>query len=122
MTHLQLFLFLLLSSPLFQDTSVVAWLTPTEHDFGDLRPDQPVFHTFQFRNTSPDTLLIDNVRTACGCTAPTWPDAPIPPDSTAAVEVEYDARDNGYFRRYVKVYLSGQRRAEKLYISGFVVR
>lgn len=99
---------------------VVAWLTPTEHDFGDLPANQPVFHEFRFRNVSPDTLFIDNVRTACGCTAPTWPDGPTPPDSTATIQVEYDARDNGYFRRYIKVYVSGQRRAEKLFITGYV--
>ena len=121
------FLFFLLFLPLLfafserQTTAVVEWLTPIEHDFGDLEKGKPVHFTFRMRNLSNEPQVIDNVRTACGCTAPSWSPEPIPPDSTAAIDVEYDARDDGYFRRYVKVYLSGQRKAEKLWIEGYVM-
>ncbi len=104
----------------FQKKAIVEWISPTEHDFGDLRSREEVTHQFQFRNISADTLHIDNVRAACGCTAPAWTDGPIPPGDEARITVDYDARDNGYFRRYIKVYFDKQRKAEKLWITGFV--
>ncbi len=99
----------------------ITWIGPTEHDFGDLAPLKPVVHTFRFRNVSGSPLVIDNVRPACGCTTPDWTTRPVLPDSTAEIRIEYDARDKGYFRKSIKVYVSGQRKAEKLWIEGFVV-
>lgn len=98
----------------------ITWIGSTEHDFGDLAHLKPVAHTFRFKNISDHPLVIDNVRPACGCTTPDWTTRPILPDSTAEIKIEYDARDQGYFRKSIKVYVSGQRKAEKLWIEGFV--
>lgn len=99
----------------------VSWLSPETHDFGDIERDQPVRVDFRFRNTSGAPLLIDNVRTACGCTVPNWSQAAIPPDSIGTITVDYDARDTGYFRKYLKIYFHGQRRPEKRWIEGYVL-
>ena len=105
---------------LASDTKV-EWLSPTTHDFGEILHKSEITHSFQFKNTSDEPFVIDNVRTSCGCTAADWIETPILPDSTATIEVVYDAHDLGYFRKYVKVFLSGQRKAEKLYLEGEVV-
>lgn len=106
---------------LFAPKSKVEWLSPTTHDFGEILHNSETTHTFPFKNTSDAAFVIDNVRTSCGCTAADWIETPILPDSTATIEVIYDAHDLGYFRKYVKVFLSGQRKAEKLYLEGEVV-
>lgn len=87
---------------------------------GDLPYETPVTHGFEFQNISSDTLRIDNVRTTCGCTLPDWSPAPIPPDSTSQITLEYDAEDKGRFRKKIKVYFDKQRRAEVLWIKGEV--
>jgi hypothetical protein len=105
-----------------QAPSKVIWLEEVEHDFGDVWREQPVRHAFTFRNVSGTPLYIDNVRTACGCTGTIWSREPIAPDSVSTILVEYDARQLGYFRKYARVYFRGQRKAEKLWVSGFVVQ
>lgn len=109
--------FLLFLSP----ESKVQWLSPATHDFGEVIYKKNIEHQFHFKNTSSEAFVIDNVRTSCGCTAADWQETPILPDSSASIQVVYDANELGYFRKSIKVYFSGQRKAEKLYLEGTVV-
>lgn len=101
--------------------SPLEWLTETEHDFGDLIYQKPVAHTFRFKNKSSEPLVIETIRTTCGCTGSTWDETPILPDSIGNITIEYDAKKGGYFRKNAKVYFAGKRDAERLWVSGFVV-
>lgn len=105
----------------FCSESIVKWLSPATHDFGEVIHKKTIEHQFLFKNTSPEAFVIDNVRTSCGCTAADWQETPILPDSSASIQVVYDAIELGYFRKSIKVYFSGQRKAEKLYLEGTVV-
>lgn len=100
--------------------SGIEWLTPIEHDFGDIEHRQPAEFHFTFKNTSEDSILIDNVRTTCGCTTPDWTWDPIAPDSTSSIRVIYDAKKKGYFKKRVKVYFNNQRKATILKVKGYV--
>ena len=101
-------------------TQVIVWQTPTEHDFGDLLKDKPASFDFKFKNISDEPIVIDNVRPECGCTAPDWDNVPILPDSTGTLSITYDAKKKGYFNKKVKVFFSGQRKGEKIYVEGYV--
>ena len=114
-------IYLLLLLPILFTESVVSWQSSTTHDFGDIKHRQPVTHTFEFKNITDQPFVIDNVRTACGCTSPDWSEEPILPDSTAAITIEFDAHQAGYFYKWIKVYFSTQRKAEKLYVEGYVL-
>lgn len=105
---------------LFATGSVVKWEGETTYEMGDLIRYEPSAHAFVFKNISGEPLVIDNVRASCGCTVPEWGDAPVPPDSTGTINVTYDARDLGYFKKKIKVYFSNQRKAEVLFIEGWV--
>ena len=96
------------------------WLDPLEHDFGDIPQHEEATHAFRYVNTGEVPLTIDNIRTSCGCTTPDWAQSPVMPGDTGVILLEYDARDPGYFRKQSKVYFHGYRKAEKLYIEGFV--
>lgn len=102
------------------DTSVIKWETDTMHDFGDLLQGEPATFVFKFKNISDQPIIIDNVRPSCGCTASDWNNIPVEPDSIGQLGITYDAKKAGYFNKKVKVFFSGQRKAEKLYIEGFV--
>lgn len=99
----------------------IHWLDPMTYDFGDIPKGRPVETTFRFRNQSDQPLIIDNVRPSCGCTTPEWPRGVILPDSSAAIRVAYSAGTPGPFKKLIKVYFDGQRRAERLYLEGVVV-
>ena len=115
------YILLLFVFPLFfSTTSKVEWVTPLEHDFGDIIHKKPVEHFFKFKNTTSEPILIDNVRTTCGCTTPDWTWEPIAPDSTSHIRVVFDAKKTGFFKKRVKVFLSNQKKATILKISGYV--
>lgn len=98
----------------------VTWLEAQQHDFGTLRQGRPAAHRFVFKNTGTQPLIIDNVRTPCGCTAVEWPEAPIAPGDTAAIVVEYNAAQTGYFYKVIKVFFRGIRGGNKLVVEGSV--
>lgn len=97
------------------------WTNDTHHDFGDIPYGKAVKYQFQFKNTGDEPLVIDNVRSSCGCTLTDWPQDPVLPDSTGIILVDYDAKDKGYFYKKIKVYFQGLRKAEKLTIEGDIV-
>lgn len=104
-----------------QQEQLVSWLSPTEHDFGDIQHKEPVYFTFRFKNVSGEPIVIDNIRPSCGCTAVDWEETVIEPDSTGLIKTSYNANVKGYFRKSMKVYFNGQRKAEKLWLEGFVI-
>jgi hypothetical protein len=115
-----LVLLMLSSMTAFPPQAPVEWQESTVLDLGDLPRDQAATTAFTFRNTGKEALYIDNVRVACGCTSPDWQDLAVEPDSIGTIQLEYDASDPGYFRKWVKVYFRGYRKAEKLWIEGYV--
>jgi hypothetical protein len=64
----------------------------TTHDFGNVAQGDTVSHTFRFRNTGNQPLVISNVLTTCGCTVPDWPKEPIAPNQTGQIEVLFDSK------------------------------
>ncbi len=117
-------IFQILFSVLFllptQSDTVVKWLVPTVHDFGDIPAGKPVTVDFHFKNTGAEPMTIDNVRTNCTCTASDWNGTVIPPGAESTVQIEYDAKKPGYFRKKITVYFSTQKKSEKLYVEGYV--
>lgn len=99
----------------------VEWTGGNEHDFGDIAHKVPIRHVFRFVNTGDVPLHIQNVREGCGCTTPDWVETPIMPGETGEIKVEYDAAKTGYFRQHMRVYFKEIRRAERLYVEGFVL-
>ena len=101
-------------------TDPVEWLQPTVVEVGDTLQDEPVHYTFRFRNLTADSLVVDNVRVGCGCTATEWQETPVAPGAVGSINVTYDATNTGFYRKYVKVYFRGHRGGHKLWLEGFV--
>jgi Protein of unknown function (DUF1573) len=103
------------------DTSKVKWLSDMEYTFPTLTKGARVEHIFYFKNTSHDSLVIDNVRTDCGCTASDWDEKATAVGDTGRVVVQFHARSTGNFKEKIAVWIKGQRKPEKLYIQGNIV-
>ena len=110
-----LFLFALPSTD-----KVVEWISPVEHDFGDLQQNSPATHKFKFKNTTDEPLIIENVRSTCGCTGVDWEDDVIAPGEEGVIKIEFDTKKLGFFYKKINVFFNAQRKPEKLAITGYV--
>lgn len=75
------------------DTSNYAQMEFEEstYNFGDLYQGDKTEHIFKFKNIGAEPLIINNVLTTCGCTAPTWPKKPLLAGEEGQVKVVFDS-------------------------------
>lgn len=104
----------------FISEQAVEWQADTRYDFETIEQGKPQTHIFTFKNTQAEPIFIETIRTTCGCTAPSWSEEPILPDSTGSIKISYDAQKMGYFNKKIRVFFNHQRKAEHLFIEGFV--
>jgi hypothetical protein len=92
-------------------------------DFGDLLQGDKVEHTFRFVNAGSQPLIITNVSTQCGCTAPKgWPRDPVMPGARGEITISFDSA--GKIGRQNKVIIvvsnAANPKANQLLLSGNV--
>ncbi len=75
-----------------KETAPVLQLEESTFDFGDLKQGDKVSHEFILKNDGKSPLVISNVITTCGCTAPEWPKTPIAPKQSATIKIAFDSR------------------------------
>ncbi|MFK7809201.1 MAG: DUF1573 domain-containing protein [Saprospiraceae bacterium] len=63
-----------------------------EFDFGTINAGEKVNHTYKFKNTGSEPLIISNAKGSCGCTVPSWPKEPIPVGGTGEIAVQFDSK------------------------------
>lgn len=100
--------------------SLITW-TKDVHDFGDLKKGVPTSYDFTFKNTTKETILISNVKAACGCTATNYTKTPIKPGEMASVTATYNAANAGPFSKTVTVTTNDSETPKILTIKGKVV-
>ncbi|MEL6719028.1 MAG: DUF1573 domain-containing protein [Bacteroidota bacterium] len=98
----------------------IEWGNSTEYDFETIAQGIPKTHEFLFKNTHDEPVIIETIRTTCGCTVPEWSKEPVLPDSLGSIKLQYDAKKLGYFRKKIRVFFTHQRKPELLFIEGFV--
>ena len=64
----------------------------TDFDFGTVDDGEKVKHTYKFKNTGNEPLIISSAKGSCGCTVPKWPSEPIPPGGEGQIDVEFDSK------------------------------
>lgn len=64
----------------------------TKHDFGAVAALSKQEHTFEFVNTTKDTLNLTHVKASCGCTKPTILTSSVAPGETAKVLAQFQTR------------------------------
>ena len=65
----------------------------TEFDFGTVDEGEKVSHTYSFKNTGDEPLILSNAKGSCGCTVPKWPKEPIPPGGDGTIIVEFNSKN-----------------------------
>ena len=96
--------------------------TEAEFDFGDIKADSKVHHTFTFTNTGKSPLLIQDATASCGCTTPSWTKEPVAPGAAGQLEVQFDSRGkHGIINKQVAVRANTQPSITTIAIKGNVL-
>lgn len=97
------------------------WFEENLHDYGEMLQDSDGSWSFVFKNVGKETIVINRVRSTCGCTVPEWPREPIEPGSAGQITVIYNTATTGTFLKSVYVYSTAANSPVKLQIKGKVV-
>ncbi len=73
------------------ENGAVMTFEEVKYDFGDIYQGDKVEHIFKFENTGNEPLIITNVQTTCGCTAPNWPRDPVIPGQESEIKVVFNS-------------------------------
>lgn len=90
--------------------------TNDSFDFGDIKEGAVVKTKFEFKNTGNTPLIISQVITSCGCTAPEWPKEPIAPGATGVINVQFDSKHKSGVQRKSITVLSNDIEKHRLII------
>jgi len=74
-----------------------------EHNYGQVDKGGDGNCEFTFTNTGNEPLILSNVRASCGCTTPSWTQAPVMPGQTGTIKVKYNTNNVGAFNKSVTV-------------------
>ncbi len=90
------------------------------YDYGTIEYDSNGRCYFEFTNDSDQELIVNTVRTSCGCTRPEWPKEPVKPGEKGQIGVSYNTRLPGTFHKNITVYSNAVNSPVKLFIKGKV--
>lgn len=90
-------------------------------DYGTVVQNSDGLRTFNFNNTGEAPLLINKVKTSCGCTVPSYPKAPILPGESGEILIKYNTKKLGAFTKTVTVMSNAEGGNRVLKIKGEVV-
>jgi hypothetical protein len=91
-----------------------------KHDFGLIPYKKEAIYSFEFSNPGKTMLIINDVKTSCGCTVPEWSKEPIRPGEKGIIKIKYDAAFPGVFHKTVEVFYNGSGSPDSLEIKGEV--
>ncbi|MDD2306764.1 MAG: DUF1573 domain-containing protein [Prolixibacteraceae bacterium] len=93
----------------------------TVHDYGTITQGGDGNCEFKFTNKGKGPLILNNVKTSCGCTVPEWPSAPIPPGKTGIIKVKYDTNRLGAFSKTITVSSNAKNSLVAIIIKGNII-
>jgi hypothetical protein len=104
-----------------KDKGIEIWFEETLHDYGEIPERSDGSWSFAFKNIGQKAIVINRVRSTCGCTVPAWPREPLEPGATGEITVKYNTAATGTFLKSLYVYSTAANSPVKLQIKGKVV-
>ena len=93
-----------------------------EFNFEEVAEGKVVEHIFTFKNTGNYPLMLQDIRTTCGCTAPEWTKEPIAPNETGQIIIRFNShKKTGQQRKIITVISNASNSSEKLVLYGTVL-
>lgn len=89
-------------------------------DYGEIEKGSDGVRVFEFTNTGNAPLVLSKVSSSCGCTIPKKPEAAVMPGESGQIEVAYDTKRIGPFRKAITVISNADTPTKVLKIKGDV--
>ena len=90
-------------------------------DYGQIDYESDGTKVFKFKNIGDAPLIFTRISSSCGCTIPKKPEKPIEPGAEGQIEVNYDTKRVGIFRKAVTVNSNAKTPTVILRIMGEVL-
>jgi len=90
-------------------------------DYGQIDFESDGTRVFKFKNIGDVPLVFTRISSSCGCTIPKKPEKPIEPGAEGQIEVNYDTKRVGIFRKAVTVNSNAKTPTVILRIMGEVL-
>jgi hypothetical protein len=94
----------------------------TVYDFGKIKQGVPVNHEFPFSNLSDKPVVVENATASCGCTTPSWPQAPVAKGKADKITAGFNAAAPGAFTKNITVKFAGADLPLQVTIKGEVLK
>ncbi len=91
-------------------------------DYGKIAHNSDGVRVFKFKNVGKSPLIIERVKSSCGCTVPSKPKDPIMPGKEGEIKVKYATNRIGGFNKTVTVYSNATEKVKRLRIKGIVLK
>ncbi|NRD23136.1 DUF1573 domain-containing protein [Winogradskyella litoriviva] len=104
-----------------QDTQAKIEFKTTTIDYGTIEKGSDGKRTFEFTNTGDAPLIIENAKSTCGCTVPSWPKKPILPGESGEIVVKYNTSRLNKIAKTITVTTNSNPKTIALRIKGMVV-
>ncbi|MCL7986458.1 DUF1573 domain-containing protein [Sphingobacterium sp. lm-10] len=90
-------------------------------DFGQIGDGEVVEHTFKFKNTGTEPVIVSRVSTSCGCTTPEYTATPVAPNQEGEVKVRFDSHgQSGKQQKIVTVVSNAKNNIQTVQLKGEV--
>lgn len=90
-------------------------------DYGEIAKNSDGKRIFKFKNIGKSPIIITQIKTSCGCTVPTKPEAPIMPGETGEITVKYATNRIGPFSKTITVNSNAFETQKVLRVKGRVL-
>jgi hypothetical protein len=105
-----------------QEKPILAF-SEKEFNFGTIKEtDGERVHDFQFTNQGKVPLIVNNVKSSCGCTVPSWPREPVLPGKTGNIKVSFNPKNqSGAITKTVQILSNAEVPQVVLSVRGIVI-
>lgn len=94
----------------------------TSHNFGEVKEGTVVKHTFKFKNTGKVPLTIKEANASCGCTVPSYTEAPVAPGDEGEITLKFNSDGRpGDAEKSVTIIANTYPQTSKVSIKGKVI-
>ncbi len=94
-----------------------------KYDYGSIKEGTIVTHTFTFKNTGDQPLIINKISPSCGCLVSYFTKEPIAPGSEGTITVKFNSKSRpiGHNIKSFLVYSNAVNQPHTIYLRGQIL-